>query len=153
MYGDGPLGISYPNYVYSSAYCFLEGVRSINMEANPDINSGRCEGSSIQPLTAENGKRSSAYDAYYLPARDRENLTVSDHAQVHQIEFETKHGRKTASAVLMLDKKTGRPHRIAARKEIILAAGAFQTPQLLMLSVSRRRSVLWLVAHLIGDWS
>ncbi|WOF22331.1 GMC family oxidoreductase N-terminal domain-containing protein [Microbacterium betulae] len=77
------------------------------------------------------GTRASSSVSYLHPVLERENLTILTGNHVREIEFDDA-GRCTG--VLVVDNAFGRPSRIAATREVILSAGAINTPQLLMLS-------------------
>ncbi|BCS24209.1 GMC family oxidoreductase [Aspergillus puulaauensis] len=92
---------------------------------NPGVGSGQLSGIVEFLETWDGGERQAAYQAYTL-----DGVQCITNAAVHKVEFEEGLGdQKKASAVLLTD---GR--RFTARNEIILAAGALRTPQLLMLS-------------------
>jgi choline dehydrogenase-like flavoprotein len=96
---------------------------------NDDFNGADQEGIGLYQVTQKDGQRCSAAFAYVLPVVDqRPNLTVEIKAQALKIQFEG----KCAVAVEIL--QNGKKRVIRANKEVILAAGCFQTPQLLMLS-------------------
>ncbi|KAL2862676.1 GMC family oxidoreductase [Aspergillus lucknowensis] len=96
----------------------------IGEQFNPDGCSGSSAGVSEFLESWRDGQRQAAYDAYSLDGVRRVTEAV-----VHKAEFIEKDGEKVASGVLLAD---GR--RFKAGKEIILAAGALRTPQVLMLS-------------------
>lgn len=78
-----------------------------------------------------NGHRSSSSVSYLHPILERENLTILTDTWVRELEFdEDQH----CTGVQVVDNAFGRPTRIAARREVIVSAGAINTPQLLMLS-------------------
>jgi len=93
-----------------------------------DFNGGVQEGVGYYQLFTHNGWRCSSAVAYLKPARGRPNLAVETNAQATRVLFE--HGR--ASAVEY--RRGGGTHAARARSEVILAAGALQSPQLLLLS-------------------
>ncbi len=96
-----------------------------------DFNGAEQEGVGIYQVTQKNGERWSAARAYLLPhMTTRKNLSVETHAHVQRIIFE---GSRVLSASKVAAGRT-RPRVIRARREVIVAAGALQTPQLLMLS-------------------
>lgn len=74
--------------------------------------------------------RSSARTAYYDPISSRSNLKVATGVQVQQIVFSD----LTAKGVQLLDRSTGKTYTAHANMEIVLAAGALHTPQILQLS-------------------
>lgn len=77
------------------------------------------------------GTRSSSSVSYLHPILDRENLTILTDTWVREIEFDDDN---TASGVHVVNNAFGRTQRIAADREVILSAGAIDTPKLLMLS-------------------
>lgn len=78
--------------------------------------------------TTKNGSRFSASRAFLHPIRKRKNLAVLKYALVTKILLE---GDKAVGVEVV---KSGRKYKVRARKEVILSAGAINTPQLLMLS-------------------
>jgi choline dehydrogenase len=95
-----------------------------------------------------NGTRLSANRAYIMPVRNRRNLHVKKHAMVARVIIEPNTNEAQGVEVLM----NGRRIKIRAKKEVILSAGAFNTPQLLMLSgVGPRKPLLSLGIPVIHD--
>lgn len=82
--------------------------------------------------------RSSARTAYYDPIASRSNLKVVTGVQAQEIVFAT----LTAKGIKLLDKTTGKTYTAYADMELILAAGAIHTPQILQLSGVGPASVL-----------
>ena len=95
---------------------------------NPDFNGAEQEGFGPYQVTHRNGERFSAAKAYLTPQLSRPNLQVLTGAQVLRVRFEG--GRAVGVDVRM----GGAERRLKARREVILSAGALQSPQLLMLS-------------------
>jgi choline dehydrogenase len=85
-------------------------------------------------------RRSSAFDSYYQQAKNRPNLDVLHDATVEKLIFSSTgnsgNETKRASAVQFTDHLSGEFFVVEARKEIIVAGGAFASPQMLMVSVS-----------------
>ncbi|RYC59914.1 hypothetical protein CHU98_g6282 [Xylaria longipes] len=97
---------------------------------NPSVGSFSCL-SSIHPETKE---RSYSVSAYYRPIKDRENLHILTNAEVSKILFdETKSGCPIRASGVQY-RHEGRTSVVNASKEIILAAGALQSPKILELS-------------------
>ncbi|QBR03929.1 GMC family oxidoreductase [Paraburkholderia pallida] len=108
---------------------YLEAARQAGLPLTDDFNGAQQEGIGIYQVTQKQGERWSAARAYLHPhIGQRDNLTVATHTQVRRILFEG----KRAVGVEVLQHGTVRTMR--ARREVVLAAGALQTPQLLMLS-------------------
>jgi choline dehydrogenase-like flavoprotein len=100
-----------------------------------DFNLGSNEGSGYFQVNQKKGRRWSTASAFLKPVlAQRRNITLLLQAQVEKIEFDTAtaSGRPRAVAVVLSD-ESGRK-RVTARREIILSAGAINSPQLLQLS-------------------
>jgi choline dehydrogenase-like flavoprotein len=124
----GPLNVSarvHPDNPLSVA--FLAAAQAAGHAYNADI-SGADEGVGVYRAFQKNGERCSNAAAYLRPAEARENLTVITGAQATAIVFDG------ARAIGMRYRRRGRMHEVRARREVILAAGAIQSPQLLLLS-------------------
>ena len=93
-----------------------------------DLNDGDQEGTSWFQMTARNGKRCSTAVGFLHPVMDRVNLTVELRAMTTRILFEGKR------AVGVEYRQHDRIHRIKVRKEVILSAGAVESPKLLEIS-------------------
>ncbi|KAJ2996760.1 hypothetical protein NUW58_g871 [Xylaria curta] len=97
---------------------------------NPTVGAFSCI-SSIHP---EKKERSYSASAYYLPVRDRENLHVLTDAEVTRIVFDNTKAGLPAHASGVEYKHQGTTSIVYAKKEVILAAGALQSPKILELS-------------------
>jgi choline dehydrogenase-like flavoprotein len=95
---------------------------------NPDFNGAEQEGFGPYQVTHRNGERFSAAKAYLTPNLSRPNLQVLTGAQVLRVRFESRR------AVGVDVRMGGAERTLKARREVILSAGALQSPQLLMLS-------------------
>ncbi|MGJ8563179.1 MAG: GMC family oxidoreductase [Alphaproteobacteria bacterium] len=107
---------------------FFEAGRSLQYPINADFNGPVQEGLGLYEVTQKNGERWSTARAYLDPVMPRPNLTVITRAHTERVLFEGKH------AVGVMANIKGRLRKLSAHKEVILSAGAFQSPQLLMLS-------------------
>ena len=108
---------------------FLAAARDMGLPQTDDFNGPEQEGVGIYQVTQQHGERCSAARAYLLPhIGKRDNLQVRTHSQVQRILFE---GTRAVGVQVLRD---GVIQTLRARREVVLAAGAFQTPQLLMLS-------------------
>jgi choline dehydrogenase len=106
----------------------VEAAQGAGFAFNPDYNGAEQEGVSYLQVTQRNGRRWSAADAWLRPAMSRKNLTVLTHT--HALRVVLHQGRAVAVAVV----QEGEERLVRARREVILSAGAINTPQLLMLS-------------------
>ncbi|KKD58742.1 glucose-methanol-choline oxidoreductase [Grimontia sp. AD028] len=107
---------------------FLDACESIGVPRNPDVNGAEQFGAMVTQVTQLNGERCSAAKAYLTPNLKRPNLTVITNATTCRVLFE---GKK---AVGVEYEKQGQRVQIRSQQEVILSAGAFGSPQILMLS-------------------
>lgn len=124
----GPLTVSDLRYENPLSQSFLEAAAELQLPQNDDFNAARQEGMGFYQVTQREGKRCSAAVAYLHPARARANVEVMPDSRAERIVIQN--GR--ASGVRF--RQGGRSRTVRARKEVILSAGAFQSPQILMLS-------------------
>jgi choline dehydrogenase-like flavoprotein len=124
----GPLTVSDLRYRNPLSDLFLNAAADLQLPANGDFNGERQEGVGYYQVTQRNGRRCSAAVAYLDPARSRPNLKIVSEAHAERVEFDS---RRATSIRARIGKRSV---RIRARREVILSAGAFQSPQLLMLS-------------------
>jgi choline dehydrogenase len=126
--GDGPLKVSDIGAPHELIEAFIAGARDQGVPRNDDFNGARQEGAGYYQLTTHRGWRCSTAVAYLRPAKGRSNLDVQCHAQATGLEFD---GRR---AVGVRYRQQGVDQLARCRGEVLLAAGALQSPQLLQLS-------------------
>lgn len=131
--GDGPLQVSEQKSPRAISRAFIEAANQLQIRSNEDFNGAEQEGVGLYQVTQfhdrqKNGERCSAAAAYLHPCLHRTNLTVITRSQATRIEF----AGKRATAVRY--QCAGEWRRVAARREVILCGGAFNSPQLLQLS-------------------
>ncbi|QIG53596.1 choline dehydrogenase [Altererythrobacter sp. BO-6] len=124
----GPLAISHLRTRHPLAEPFVAAALAAGLQSNDDYNAGSQEGIGPPQLTQLKGRRFSAADAYLKPARGRANLSIRTQTQVTRLTFE----ESRANGVEFVSR--GKLGEAKARREVILAAGALQSPKLLMLS-------------------
>jgi choline dehydrogenase-like flavoprotein len=124
----GPLNVMDLRSPNPHVGAFIEAGREAGFPVNPDFNGADQEGIGWYQVTHRNGERFSAAKAYLTPNLARPNLKVFTGAHTTRVLFE---GRRATGIELRQD---GRLLRLAARHEVLLSAGALQSPQLLMLS-------------------
>lgn len=118
------------------ADAFIAAAAALGIPRNDDFNGPRQEGTGYYQATARNGRRVSAAVAYLRPARRRPNLRIETNAAATRVLFD---GRRATGVAY----EQGGHRRLAhAAREVILAAGAFNTPQLLQLSGVGPRALL-----------
>lgn len=139
-YGDGPLEISHQGYVPPATVAFMTAcAEAVGIPIVKDYNTGNSTGIKQGTATLDgNLLRSSSYDGYLKKAIDRGNLDVLYYAPVRKILFDHKGEKPRAAGFEFIDHPTGRVYQVRACKEAIVSMGAFQSPQLLMVSVSTR---------------
>jgi choline dehydrogenase len=126
--GKGKLTVSYPVFVSPIARAFIEaGVRA-GLPKATDLNGPSPEGVGLMPYSVRHGERNSAFEAYLRPVRSRRNLTVETGAFALRLSLE---GRRATG--IEYDRR-GQVQKALATREVILAAGAISSPQILMLS-------------------
>ena len=107
---------------------FVEAARQAGFVENRDFNGPSQEGVGMYQVTHRAGERFSAAKAYLAPNRARPNLTVMTEAHTTRILMD---GRRAAGVEVQM---RGARTQIRARREVLLCAGALQSPQILMLS-------------------
>jgi len=126
---DGPLHVSNLQTNNPFQKIYLNAVKEAGFPINHDFNAEKQDGLGIYQVTHKNGERWSAARAYLHPHMNtRLNLHVKTLVQVERIFFE---GRRAVGISYIQD---GVKLEARARKEVILCAGAFNSPQLLMVS-------------------
>ncbi len=124
----GPLAVSDIKGKNSLIEAFIAGAQHIGVAPTSDFNGARQEGAGYYQLNTRNGWRCSTAKAYLEPARRRSNLSVQTLAPVGGITFEGKR------AVGVRYAQGGVQKSARCRAEVLLSAGAIQSPQLLQLS-------------------
>jgi choline dehydrogenase-like flavoprotein len=140
FYGtNGPVQASFPNFEYQDTKDIWAAFRAENIPLPKEVASGNAVGAYWTPtaLQPETQTRSSAKNAYYDPVKTRSNLMLATGKKVNEILFDqsllsilsTK-----ANGVQYVSNTDGSVGKVYAKREVILAAGAVFTPQLLQLS-------------------
>lgn len=106
----------------------IAAAEQAGIERNPDYNSHRLEGVAPIQFTIKDGERHNAWRAFMAPVVDRGNVAVLTGAHVQRLRLDG--GRCTGVELI----HGGDVHRVAAEHEVIVCAGAFDSPKLLMLS-------------------
>jgi len=124
----GPMMVSPNRNAHALTKRFVEAAREAGLAGEADYNGGEYEGAWLCQLTHKDGRRFSAYDAYLKPALRRGNLQVVTGAHAVRIGFE---GGRAARVTV---RRGASEETYEAARGVVLAAGAFGSPQLLLLS-------------------
>ena len=125
---NGPLHVMQLESRSAMGEVFLDACESVGIPRNPDYNGAQHHGCVHFQGYVKGGERCRASKAYIEPNLSRPNLKVVTHAHVSKLVLQ---GRRATGAEFIHDKQT---KQITARREVVLAAGAYGSPQLLMLS-------------------
>ena len=125
---DGPLKLSRTENGNILSKIYLEAAAEAGYEINNDMNGYKQEGFGLMDTTIFDGKRQSTSVTYLHPIKQRQNLTLITNIQVSKIIIEN------SSAVGVEIKYKNKLEKIFADKEVLLSAGAINSPQILMLS-------------------
>jgi choline dehydrogenase len=123
----GPLAVSDQQEPHELCDAFIEAAAQAGHPRNADFNGEKQEGTGYSQLTARNGRRCSTATGFLRPAEGRSNLNVLTDVLAARVLFE---GKKTVGVEYLQDGKTYQ----AKAAQVILSAGAINTPQLLQLS-------------------
>ena len=126
--GDGPIGTEYAKTDDPVFDAWCEAAAAVGYPVTPDYNGGQQEGFGRGQYTIRNGYRSSSATAFLKPARRRRNLTVVTGAHATRVLL---HGTQATGVEYFAG---GTLQQAEAAREVILSGGAFNSPQLLMLS-------------------
>jgi choline dehydrogenase len=125
------------NAAHPICAAFLAACQKLGYPRNEDFNGASLEGAGIYDINTRDGLRDSSSRAYLEPALDRTQLTVEHHCLVDRVLFDDQ--RKATGVSYRFN---GERRQCNAAKEVILAAGAVDTPKLLQLSGVGDRALL-----------
>lgn len=125
---DGPLNATSIPTRHELVDALISAANSLGIPSRKDFNTGDQRGAGYYQLTTRNGRRCSTAVAYLNPARRRPNLRIETEAQAMRILFR---GKKAAGIHY---RQHGTVKTLNVNREVILCAGALQSPQLLQLS-------------------
>lgn len=129
FHGDkGPLYVSDIGEKHPLVEAFIAASQELGIPRNDDFNGPTQEGAGYYQLTTRSGLRASTAKTYLRLARGRPNLRIETEAQATRVIFE---GNR---AVGVCYRQGGRDVTVRARREVLLSAGAIQSPQLLQVS-------------------
>ena len=128
---DGNLTVTDIDWHDPLCEAFIAGAVDLGIPRNPDYNGVIQEGVAYAQRTIHKGRRISAATAFLRPAMKRANVHVRTHAHATEIIFDAK---RAVGVRYMQGGRGGTPTEARARKEVILAGGTYNSPQLLQLS-------------------
>ena len=129
FHGDkGPLRVSDIGIEHPLVEAFIGASKELGIARNSDFNGKTQEGAGYYQLTTHKGLRASTARTYLKAALGRQNLRVETGAHATRVLFEG------TRAVGVTYRQNGSDITVAARREVLLSAGAIQSPQLLQLS-------------------
>lgn len=124
---DGPLKVSDPAYAAPASYIYIKTMQGLGLPLVDDFNAGVQEGVGFMQMTIGDRQRCSAVTAFLDPVRNDPNLTLQTNATVNRVLFD---GTRANGVEYVRNGQVETAHA----DTVILAAGAFVTPKLLMLS-------------------
>lgn len=126
--GDGPLGVTAARFQDPLVDAWIEAGRAAGYPVTDDYNGAQAEGFARAQLSIARGRRASTASAYLRPALRRSGLRVEVGAQATRVLLES--GRATGVEFV----QGGQRRTLRAAREVLLAGGVINSPQLLMLS-------------------
>ena len=132
----GPLHVTADFEPHPLAKAFIDAAVEAGYPANDDCNGGDIMGVGYTHLTTKNGQRHSTAAAFLRPVLGRNNLSVITRAQVQKVETDGLRATGVSYA------REGKLHSVKATREVILSAGALESPRILMLSGIGERAQL-----------
>ncbi len=124
----GPLAVTDVRMKNPLCEAFIEAAAQAGVSRTSDFNGPSQEGAGYYQLTTRDGRRASTAMAYLHPAAQRPNLHIVTHAEVERVALD---GRRATGVRY---RANGAISTITARREVLLAAGAIGSPQILELS-------------------
>ena len=128
---DGALAVTDIDWRHPLCDAFIAGAVAAGIPRNPDYNGKAQEGIAYAQRTILNGRRMSAARAFLHPAMRRPNLRVVTHAHTTNIILE---GKRAVGVRYLKGGRGGTADTVHAQREVILSAGSYNSPQLLLLS-------------------
>ncbi|MDC0739328.1 FAD-dependent oxidoreductase [Cognatishimia sp. SS12] len=122
---DGPLHVAQAGFHHPLSHGFVRAAQQVGIPYNPDFNGADQTGAGFYQTTTHNGRRWSAAQAFLRKAEARKNLTILTERRVARI---TTDGPRATGVTLEDGTSYG------AAREVVLCAGAVETPRLLQLS-------------------
>lgn len=125
---DGPLRVTNPEPRDPLYATLIKAAGEVGIECNPDYNGARQDGIAMSQATISSGRRMSTARCYLDPARSRANLRIETAALTRDLVLD---GRRCVGVRYLVG---GELRTALAAREVVLSAGAINSPQLLELS-------------------
>jgi choline dehydrogenase len=125
---EGPLTVADPGHFCEFSHLFVKAAQAHGVPFTADFNRGAPAGTGYLQFTARGGRRCSGADAFLAPVRTSARLDLVTGAQVERLLFE---GDRVVGVEY---RRGGQSHQARCEGEVLLSAGAFGSPKLLMLS-------------------
>ena len=126
---SGPIHVSDPRHRAPFSQAFVEACLETGMRHVEDFNGPAPEGAGFFQVTQRSGRRAGAATGYLAPARRRKNLRVETYAEVEKVVLE---GDRAVGVDYRV--RSGEPQHARVRRELLICAGALNSPKILMLS-------------------
>ncbi|WP_298335874.1 GMC family oxidoreductase N-terminal domain-containing protein [uncultured Erythrobacter sp.] len=126
--GGGPLFVSNQRGTNPTSHAFVEATSELQLRRNEDFNGETQDGFGLYQVTQRDGERWSASRAYVEPIREQGNIDIRTNTLVEKLVVED--GRVTGVQI----RRGKESETLHARRGVVLSAGAFNSPQILMLS-------------------
>ncbi|KAK1700021.1 GMC oxidoreductase-domain-containing protein [Colletotrichum godetiae] len=147
---EGPINVAYPDYFYNSSDHVIHGLSEMGIHLSGDLNTGDPTGAMMVPssMSPTNQTRSDARTGYFDPAISRSNLHIVTGQTATRLivglpgSLAKEGTRRRIIGVDFLSEPFGINRTITTKREVILAAGAIQSPTLLQVSGIGPRKVL-----------
>ncbi|KAG9253767.1 uncharacterized protein F5Z01DRAFT_127773 [Emericellopsis atlantica] len=143
--GDGPVHVSFSEGYGPNNKAWLDAFEKHGLAMTGDMRDGAAYGAYQQPASIDpkDKTRSFAGTAYYGDeVRSRKNLTVLTETLVHKVVFDTAEGSEPRATGVLVSDKEGNKKTISTSGEVIVCAGALQSPQILELSGIGQKKLL-----------
>ena len=128
---NGYLPVTDAEIRHPLADAFIQGAVEHGIPINPDYNGSSQEGINHAQRAILNGRRMSAAESFLKPAMSRPNLEVRTNSHVTSIELE---GKRATGVHYATGGRHGQKRTVRVRREVVLSGGAYNSPQLLLLS-------------------
>ena len=128
---DGPMPITNIDWIHPISEAFIKGAQQFGMPRNPDYNGATQQGVGYFQRNIYRGFRMSTARTFLRPVKTRRNLTIRTQAHATQIVFD---GTRATGVKYVRGAKGSQTQVVRARREVIVSAGAVNTPKLLQLS-------------------